>query len=109
MNRSDRRDERGSATVELVVLMPALFIVALTVIAFGRVSESRQQVAEAARAGAESAAVSSDPANAASGAESDAMAEVAERGRSCVRPQIDTDLNHFYPGGFVTVTVMVAL
>jgi Flp pilus assembly protein TadG len=99
------RDQHGSLTVELVVLMPALFIVVLTIIAFGRVSDSRQQVADAAQAGAESAAVSPGPSSAASNAAFDAAAAVAGRAHSCVQPQINTDLGHFYPGGFVRVTV----
>ncbi len=101
----NRRDDRGSLTLEFVLLMPALVVVALTIIAFGRVAESRQQVAEAARAGAESAATSPDPTSAAAGAVLDATVEVAGRGHSCVHPQIGTDLDHFYPGGSVTVTV----
>ncbi|MGH9080722.1 MAG: TadE family protein [Acidimicrobiales bacterium] len=97
--------EQGSLTVELVMLTPALVIVALTIVVFGRVSESRQQVSEAARAGAEAAAVGSDPSGAVSGAVSDATAEVDGQGHTCTSPQIDTDVSHFYPGGFVTVTV----
>ena len=46
----------GARRVELVLLTPALLIVVLTIVAFGRVSESRQQVAEAASAGAEAGA-----------------------------------------------------
>jgi Flp pilus assembly protein TadG len=88
-----------------VLLTPALFIVALTIIVFGRVSESRQQVSAAARAGAEAAAVRSDSAGAVSGAMSDARAEIAGPGHTCMHPQIETDISHFYPGGFVTVTV----
>ncbi len=105
MNGRDHRDDDGSLTVELVLLLPAVFLIVLTVVAFGRVSESRQQVAEAAKAGAESAAVSADPSSAASNAVVDATAEVAGRGRSCLYQQVVTDLSHFYPGGFVTVTV----
>ena len=51
------RDDGGSLTVELVVLTPVLLIIALATLVFGRVSEARQQVVEAARAGAEAAAV----------------------------------------------------
>ena len=105
MTRWNRQDDRGSSTVELVLLTPALLIVVLTIVAFGRVSESRQQVAEAASAGAEAATVASDASDAVSVAESDATAEVSGHLRSCVHPLIETDTSHFYPGGFVTVTV----
>ena len=46
--------------MELVVLTPVLFLLALMILVFGRVSEARQQVVEAARAGAEAAAVLPD-------------------------------------------------
>lgn len=46
-----RRDERGSLTVELVVLTPVLLIMALAMLGFGRVAETRQEVVGAARAG----------------------------------------------------------
>ncbi len=106
MKRLEQKDDRGSLTVELVLLTPALLIVVLTIVAFGRVSESRQQVAEAAGAGADAAAVGSDAPRAVSGAELDARAEVAGHLHTCGNPQIDTDTSHFYPGGFVTVTVI---
>ena len=57
MTRGRSRDERGSLTVELVVVTPVLIAMALTVIVFGRVSEAHQQVIEASRAAAEAAAV----------------------------------------------------
>jgi Flp pilus assembly protein TadG len=52
MTRGKSRDERGSLTVELVVVTPVLFVMALTVIVFGRISEAHQQVIEASTAAA---------------------------------------------------------
>ena len=60
MSRGKLRDDRGSLTVELVVVTPVLFAIALTVIVFGRISEAHQQVIEASRAAAEAAAVEPD-------------------------------------------------
>ena len=52
------RDEDGSLIVEMVgLIMPVLFVLVLILVVFGRVSEAHQQVVEAARAGAEAAAV----------------------------------------------------
>ena len=47
------RDQNGSLVVELVVIAPVLFILAIAILAFGRVSEARQQIVEASRASAE--------------------------------------------------------
>lgn len=98
-------DEEGSLTVELVILIPVLLLLAITSLVFGRVSEARQQVVEAARAAAESAAVQPSPQSAESGAADAAMASVTDRGPTCAQAEVITDVNHFVPGGYVTVTV----
>ena len=41
--------DRGSLTVELVILAPVVLLVVLATLVFGRVSEARQQVVEASR------------------------------------------------------------
>jgi Flp pilus assembly protein TadG len=109
MKIRDRHDECGSLTVELVLLTPALLIVILTIAAFGRVSEARQLVAEAAGAGAQAAAVGMSPSSAVSDAESDASAVLSGHLRTCDHPAIGTDTSHFYPGGLVTVTVTCSI
>ncbi len=98
--------DRGSLTVELLVLTPVLLVVVLAVTSFGRVAEARQQVAEAARAGAEAAAVQSDPAGARAASAADAAVGTADHARTCNGRQVLTDTSHFVPGGFVTVTVV---
>lgn len=101
-----RPDDRGSLTVELVVLTPVLLVVALTMVAFGRVAEARQQVVEAARAGAEAASVLPTAVSALSGSDVEAAVATTDRGRTCAEHQVVTDVSHFYPGGYVTVTVI---
>ena len=59
MTKRRSRNESGSLTVELVVVTPVLFLMALTVIVFGRISEAHQQVIEASRAAAEAPATPS--------------------------------------------------
>lgn len=105
MTRRTDRGDRGSLTVELVLLTPALFLIVLTIVTFGRISQARQQVAEAASAGAEAAAVSSTASGAVTGAQLDADAALGAHAHTCRQPRIETDTGHFYPGGFVTVTV----
>jgi hypothetical protein len=92
--------------VELVVLTPAVFLIALAVLAFGRDSESRQLVVEASRAGAEAAAVQPSAASADAGAAESAVVGIFDRAHICARPSVITDTSHFYPGGYVSVTVV---
>jgi len=101
-----RYDERGSLTVELVVLTPVLLIMALAMLAFGRVAETRQQVVEAARAGAEVASIAPDAASAEVASTAAATGGNGNLSRSCVEPLVITDASQFHPGGFVTVTVV---
>ncbi len=104
---SDRRrcDDQGSLTVELAVLTPVLFVLVALAVVFGRVTEARLQVVESSRAGAQMAAVEPDAAQAAAGAVRAAL--VGELGLShiCPSPRVSTDTGHFYPGGYVTVSV----
>jgi len=106
MNGRRGADDRGSLVVELVVLTPVLMVVALAVTAFGRVAEARQQVIEAARAGAEAAAVEPDPSSAQAASVVDAAVGTSDPAQTCAARQVLTDTSHFYPGGFVTVTVV---
>jgi Flp pilus assembly protein TadG len=98
-------DQDGSLTVELVVMTPVLFLLVLCVLAFGRISEARQEVVEAARAGAESAAVQPNSSSAQWGAALTASVGVSDGVDPCRNAQVVTDVTHFYPGGYVSVTV----
>ena len=100
------RDDSGGLTVELVVITPVLVIMAVAMVAFGRVSEARQQVVEASRAGAQAAAVLPSASSAESGSAVEAAIGLSGHPRSCGNPQIVTDVSHFFPGGYVTVTVL---
>jgi Flp pilus assembly protein TadG len=100
------RDDAGSLAVELIVLTPVIFLLAVVVLAFGRVAQARQQVVESARAGAQFAAVLPDAVQAESGAQATASTASRGGGPSCLSSQVITDVSHFYPGGYVTVTVI---
>lgn len=99
------RNQSGSLTVELVVVTPVLFMMALFIIMFGRVSEAHQRVIEAASAGAEAAAVMPSPGSAESDVAITAATEGLSSARLCPHPEVTTDVSHFYPGGYVRVTV----
>jgi Flp pilus assembly protein TadG len=105
MSRRARPDEKGSLTVELVVLTPVLVLVVLVVVAFGRVAEARQQVVEAARAGAEAASVQPSGVAAEQEAELEATVGTSDHALTCATETVTTDIRHFVPGGQVTVTV----
>ena len=92
--------------MELVVLAPVLLVLALAVVAFGRVAEARQQVAEAARAGAEVASVQPDPVSAEEASTVNGAIGTSGHDQACGGREVLTDVSHFYPGGYVTVTVV---
>jgi Flp pilus assembly protein TadG len=105
MNRRARLGEQGSLTVELVILTPVLLLAVLMVVASGRVAEAHQQVVEGARAGADVASVQRDGSGARIAAEVDATVGTSDHARTCGNRTVATDISHFYPGGYVTVTV----
>jgi Flp pilus assembly protein TadG len=105
MTKRRSRNESGSLTVELVVVTPVLFLMALTVIVFGRISEAHQQVIEASRAAAEAAAIEPAAATAQSGAADIAVIGGFSSSHTCVHAAVSTNVGHFYPGGYVSVTV----
>ncbi len=94
------RDEDGSLIVEMVIIMPVLFVLVLILVVFGRVSEAHQQVVEAARAGAEAAAVLPTSESAQSGGPEAAAIGVFGQTHTCVHAQITTDLGQFPSRGF---------
>jgi Flp pilus assembly protein TadG len=97
--------DSGSVAVELVVLTPVLFLLALMMLVFGRVSEARQQVVEAARSGAEAAAVLPDARSGQSGAIQQATLDLFDRTHTCSGGGVSVDVSRFTPGGSVTVVV----
>ena len=100
------RDDRGSLTVELVVLTPVLLVVAMVTLAFGRISEGRQQVVEAARAGAEAAAILPSAGTAQWVGAMNAVINLLGRSHTCAQVMVSVDTGQFSAGGSVTVHVL---
>jgi Flp pilus assembly protein TadG len=98
-------DDRGSLTVELVVLTPVVVIVILATLVFGRISEARQQVVEASRAGAEAAAVLPTVGTAQWVGSINSVIDLIGRTHTCANAAISVDTSHFEPGGYVTARV----
>jgi Flp pilus assembly protein TadG len=88
-----------------VVLTPVLLVLAMGSLVFGRVTEARQQVVEAARAGAEAAAILPTVGTAQWVGSMNAVIDLIGRTHTCAHVAISVDTGDFVPGGTVTVHV----
>lgn len=100
--RRHRLDETGSMAVELAALTVPLVAILLMVAAFGRFSDARNQVTEAARDAAREASTYVNAAQATSQADQVARSELSG---VCQRASISIDTTQLRPGGQVTATV----
>ena len=85
--RQRHRDNRGSATVELVLVTPILMVLALFVVAAGRSGEALRQVQHAADNGARAASQAAAIRRASVG-HAAALADLRASGRSCIDQSI---------------------
>jgi Flp pilus assembly protein TadG len=95
--------ERGSATVELALVTPALVAVLLFMVTLGRFATTRQDVDGAARDAARAASIARSPVAARQDAEAAANAGLEKGGVRCRDLTVDVDLADFRPGGNVVV------
>jgi Flp pilus assembly protein TadG len=100
-----RFGQRGSFTVELVILTPVVVLFALLAIGLGRFELAREQVVAAAQAAAQAASVAPSAGQAQSNALASASPAVADQQHSCTGLTVETDTGEFFPGGSVQVTV----
>ncbi len=104
MTRRNSTSERGSASVEMVLITPVLVMLLLFVVAVGRLAGARGEVDAAARDAARAAAnARSAPEQAALRA---AHAALRDRGVECQTLDVGVDTTRFGADGFVEVTVM---
>jgi len=96
--------ERGSFTVELVVLTPIITLFVLMTLAFGRYALAREQVVGGARAAADAVAVAGSAGQAQQSALAAAI-PILQSSRSCIDPKVAVDSQSFAPGAVVRVTV----
>lgn len=97
--------DRGSASLELVLITPALLALLLFVVLAGRVAEARGDVDRAARDAARAASLARSSMGAGADGEAAARATLAEGGVSCARLDVSIDTANFVPGGSVAATV----
>lgn len=101
----NRRDDRGAATTELVLLTPVLIIMLLFVVALGRIASTRQDVDAAARDAARAAANARSPAAARADGTAAAEASLTEQGITCHNLTVTVNTAVFRAGGTVTAAV----
>jgi Flp pilus assembly protein TadG len=98
------RDERGLATIELVIWVPVLVTLLLFVVALGRLANARAKVDSAARDGARAASLVRNPSDAASAAEAAARDSLGSGTSICGSFSVAT-AGSIVPGGQAIVTV----
>ena len=107
--RQSRDNERGSATVELVILTPLLIIVLLFVVALGRLAGARIDVDGVAAQAARAASIARSPQAATSSAQETVTSALDSRHVTCAHLAVSVDTADFTPGGSVAVTVSCAV
>jgi len=91
--------------VELLLMAPLLVVFILVVVAGGRYADSRAQVNDAAYAAARAASLETDPESGQHAGREAARDALAERGKACVRMELNFAGSNFQPGGQVQVEV----
>lgn len=90
-----RRDERGAASIEAVLVAIALGLFIALVILGGRVEMAKQAVQSAAYDAARSASISRTSGEANSSGQSTAMASLSQQGIHCTRSNVTIDTSAF--------------
>lgn len=89
------RTDRGSVTLELAILGPALLVLLGLVIAAGRITFSAGAIEAAARDAARQASIARDPATATEGARAAALDTLAEQDLRCTSVTVRVDTAGF--------------
>ncbi|HLF99347.1 MAG TPA: TadE family protein [Acidimicrobiia bacterium] len=100
-----RRDQRGSAVVELTILTPAMLIVLMFVVATGRIAQASNDVYGAAADAARAASMRQHAVGAEADARATAARSLSDRGVTCHGLRVGVDASRLGPGGTVTVAV----
>ena len=89
------RNERGSAAIELVLLIPALMVLVLFAVAGGRVAIAHGSVEQAAADSARAASIARTAGEAQASAAEAARATLANQGLSCTSLTVTLDTSGF--------------
>ena len=99
------RTERGSASMELVLITPAVLVLLLFVVAGGRLVLARERVDAAARDAARAGTIARSAPSAQVDARRAADSRLADAGVTCRTLDVIVDVTDFRPGGTVTTTI----
>ncbi|MGE0731646.1 MAG: TadE/TadG family type IV pilus assembly protein [Acidimicrobiia bacterium] len=97
--------ERGSASVEMVLITPVLVVLLLFVVAVGRLASAQGEVESAARDAARAAASGRSSTAAQALGNAAATATLADRGVECTSLTVEIDTSAFRADGIVGATV----
>jgi Flp pilus assembly protein TadG len=100
--------DRGSATAELVLILPVLLLMMMFLVLCYRVSDAKLRIADVAHQAARAASIARTPAQAITDAQTTAQAALAGAGVTCQNLTVDTDPGGLAPGALVRVTVTCA-
>jgi Flp pilus assembly protein TadG len=100
------RDDTGLMALEMAILAPIAIVMLLVVVAFGRVTQGRTTVDQAAAAAARTASLARSPGQADADAAQAARDTLTGAGLSCASSSVDVDTTAFRPGGQVTASVV---
>lgn len=100
-----RRDERGSAAVELLLMAFAWVAFLVLVVVADRYVDAQAQANDAAYAAARAASLTSDAASAVTAGQEAADESLLERGKSCQNLTVAFAGSDFTPGGQVVAEV----
>ncbi|MBL7487775.1 pilus assembly protein [Frankia sp. AgB1.9] len=99
------RCDRGSATAELVLIMPVLVLMLMFLVLCYRISDAKLRLADAAHQAARAASIARTPTQAVTDAQATAQSALADAGVTCEHLTVDTDPAGLTPGGLVHVTI----
>jgi Flp pilus assembly protein TadG len=97
--------ERGSATTELVLILPVMLLMLLFLVLCYRVSDAKLRIADVAHQAARAASIARTPGQAVTDARATARTALADAGVTCLDLTVDTDPAGLAPGALVRVTV----
>jgi Flp pilus assembly protein TadG len=108
-HRRHNNPERGSATIEAVIGVPAFLLFVLLIIAAGRIALARQAVEASAAEAARSASISRTQGQAQANGASGAATSLRNQGVRCASQRVDIDTSGFAApvGTPATVTATV--
>ncbi|MCM3883135.1 TadE/TadG family type IV pilus assembly protein [Frankia sp. R82] len=102
---ASRDGDRGSATTELVLIMPVLVLMLLFLVLCYRISDAKLQLADAAHQAARAASIAPSPAEAITDARATAQSALTGTGVTCQQLTVATDPAGLAPGALVRVTL----